>query len=129
MLSSLLACFGAGPMAVWVCANVSYSVVLKQIAPLESQLSELKKGLADSQDRLSQCQAELGQLDEQVCVLAIVLSCFLWKFVCGIQTSRVSAISVEKGPRKQPGQTEPLSRWAGPCRESSFTRAMGPIPA
>lgn len=53
-------------MAVWVCANMSYSDVLKQIAPLESQLTKLKEGLADSQARLSQCQQELGQLDEQV---------------------------------------------------------------
>lgn len=53
-------------MAVWVVANTAYSNVLKQIAPLESELASLKSGLTDSQARLGQCQSELQQLDEQV---------------------------------------------------------------
>ncbi|KAF6261448.1 ATP-binding dynein motor region D5-domain-containing protein [Scenedesmus sp. NREL 46B-D3] len=56
----------AGPMAVWVSANLAYSDVLKQIAPLEKELTSLKNGLADSQARLQQCQEELQQLDDQV---------------------------------------------------------------
>lgn len=53
-------------MAVWVTANLAYSDVLRQVAPLEAQLGELKAGLADSNKRLVQCQEELGGLDEQV---------------------------------------------------------------
>lgn len=51
---------------MWVVANLHYSRVLKQIAPLEGQLNHLKGELAASQDRLQQCQAELAALDEQV---------------------------------------------------------------
>jgi hypothetical protein len=53
-------------LAVWVVANLHYSRVLKQIAPLEGQLNHLQGELAASQDRLQQCQAELTALDEQV---------------------------------------------------------------
>lgn len=56
----------AGPLAVWVVANLHYSRVLKQIAPLEGQLNQLTGELKESQDRLQQCQAELMALDEQV---------------------------------------------------------------
>jgi regulator of replication initiation timing len=52
---------------------MAYSDVLKQIAPLEAQLARLKAGLADSQERLKQCQAELGQLDEQVHSIAFAI--------------------------------------------------------
>jgi hypothetical protein len=55
-----------GPLAVWVVANLHYSRVLKQIAPLEGQLNQLTGDLKESQDRLKQCQAELLALDEQV---------------------------------------------------------------
>jgi peptidoglycan hydrolase CwlO-like protein len=51
---------------VWVVANLHYSRVLKQIAPLEGQLNKLKGELTESQDRLNQCQEELIALDEQV---------------------------------------------------------------
>jgi septal ring factor EnvC (AmiA/AmiB activator) len=51
---------------VWVVANLHYSRVLKQIAPLEGQLNQLTGDLKESQDRLKQCQAELVALDEQV---------------------------------------------------------------
>jgi hypothetical protein len=50
-----------------VVANQQYSLVLKQIAPLEGQLNQLKGELDQSQDRLKQCQEELTALDEQVC--------------------------------------------------------------
>jgi prefoldin subunit 5 len=59
-------------MAVWVTANLAYSDVLKQIAPLEKELVSLKVGLADSQARLQQCQEELQQLDDQVCVCCVL---------------------------------------------------------
>lgn len=51
---------------MWVVANLHYSRVLKQIAPLEGQLNQLTGELKESQDRLQQCQAELAALDEQV---------------------------------------------------------------
>jgi hypothetical protein len=53
-------------MAVWVVANMHYSRVLKQIAPLEGALAALRGQLADSQARLQQCQGELAGLDDQV---------------------------------------------------------------
>lgn len=53
-------------MAVWVVANMHFSRVLRRIGPLEAQLDELKGQLADSQQRLQQCQQELSGLDEQV---------------------------------------------------------------
>jgi len=56
----------SGPLAVWVAANLQYSRVLKQIAPLEAQLNQLTGELTESQDRLKQCQAELMALDDQV---------------------------------------------------------------
>lgn len=65
----------AGPMAVWVSANMAYSEVLKQTAPLEKELAALNSSLADSQARLGTCQQELQQLDEQVrgCVCACLV--------------------------------------------------------
>ncbi len=56
----------AGPMAVWVTANLAYAGVLKQVAPLEAQLAALTDSLNESQARLTQCQQDLTQLDEQV---------------------------------------------------------------
>ena len=58
-----------GPMASWVKANLSYSRVLEQVAPLEKQLNGLTAGLEESQARLGQCQEELLQLDQQVNML------------------------------------------------------------
>lgn len=54
---------------MWVVANLHYSRVLKQIAPLEGQLDKLKGDLSESQGRLQQCQEELMGLDQQVCLL------------------------------------------------------------
>lgn len=65
----LLALPKPGPLAVWVVANLHYSRVLKQIAPLEGQLDKLKGDLSESQGRLQQCQEELMGLDQQVCLL------------------------------------------------------------
>jgi hypothetical protein len=53
-------------MATWVVANLSYSKVLLEVAPLEKQLDGLTRSLADSQARLGACQQELAELDEQV---------------------------------------------------------------
>jgi dynein heavy chain 2 len=56
-------------MATWVKANLSYSRVLEQVAPLEKQLNGLTAGLEESQGRLAQCQEELMGLDQQVTAL------------------------------------------------------------
>jgi chromosome segregation ATPase len=66
MRCCLAAAAATGPLAVWVVANLHYSRVLKQIAPLEGQLNKLKGELTESQHRLKQCQEELMALDEQV---------------------------------------------------------------
>lgn len=63
---AIAAAVAAGPLAVWVVANLQYSRVLKQIAPLEGQLNQLKGELTESQDRVKQCQGELMALDGQV---------------------------------------------------------------
>lgn len=71
-----------GPLAVWVVANLHYSRVLKQIAPLEGQLNHIKGELSESQGRLQQCQEELLALDEQVCVYVCFCSVGVLLGVC-----------------------------------------------
>ena len=56
----------AAPMAAWVKANIKYSIVLERIAPLERSLNELSEGLEQSRNRMSQCQSDLDELDQQV---------------------------------------------------------------
>ena len=56
----------AAPMALWVKANVRYSLVLDKIEPLERDLAEANRTLQRSQDRLDECQGELDQIDNKV---------------------------------------------------------------
>tara|TARA_B110000091_G_scaffold199866_1_gene230119 strand:- start:810 stop:8225 length:7416 start_codon:yes stop_codon:yes gene_type:complete len=56
----------AAPMALWVKANVRYSLVLDKIEPLERDLAEANRVLQRSQDRLAECQGELDQIDNRV---------------------------------------------------------------
>jgi dynein heavy chain 2 len=56
----------AAPMALWVKANIRYSLVLEKIEPLERDLAEANRVLQRSQDRLAECQGELDQIDNKV---------------------------------------------------------------
>ena len=56
----------AAPLALWVKANVRYSLVLDKIEPLERDLAEANRTLQRSQDRLAECQGELDQIDNKV---------------------------------------------------------------
>mmetsp|Transcript_9476 Transcript_9476/g.27062 ORF Transcript_9476/g.27062 Transcript_9476/m.27062 type:complete len:1740 (-) Transcript_9476:175-5394(-) len=56
----------ASPLAAWVKANLSYSLVLQKIAPLEEMLGRLTESLAASKTRLVECEEELGVLDSRV---------------------------------------------------------------
>lgn len=56
----------AGPLAMWVVANVAYARVLEKTAPLEAALSGLTASLEASQQRLAQCTQDLQLLDHQV---------------------------------------------------------------
>ena len=56
----------AAPLALWVKANVRYSLVLDKIEPLERDLEEANRTLQRSQDRLQECQGELDEIDNKV---------------------------------------------------------------
>ena len=59
----------AAPLAQWVVANIQYSRVLEQIGPMRQELEHAKKSLMESQQRLNECEEELGQLDGKVAEL------------------------------------------------------------
>jgi dynein heavy chain 2 len=56
----------AAPMAAWVKANIRFSIVLEKIAPLERAMAGLNASLESSKQRLVECEAELGVLDQKV---------------------------------------------------------------
>jgi dynein heavy chain 2 len=56
----------AAPLAAWVKANIRYSLVLEKIQPLENDLAEATRALEASQERLSECESELKEIDDRV---------------------------------------------------------------
>eukprot|EP01049_Picozoa_sp_SAG25_P002666 SAG25_NODE_143_length_14049_cov_6.050817_1_plen_2680_part_10 len=54
------------PLAKWVVANLQYSEVLEKVAPLEADLAQLNGALADAQQRMATCEAELQELEKTV---------------------------------------------------------------
>lgn len=56
----------ASPLAAWVKANIRFSIVLEKIAPLEKAMASLNASLESSKQRLVECEAELGVLDQRV---------------------------------------------------------------
>jgi len=56
----------AAPLALWVKANIKYSIVLEKIEPLEAELADAEAALQKSQHRLASCEAELLEIDEKV---------------------------------------------------------------
>jgi hypothetical protein len=68
----------AGPLAMWVVANVAYARVLEKVAPLEAALCGLTASLDASQQRLAQCTQDLQLLDQQVgcgCLWLLMCCC------------------------------------------------------
>ncbi|KAK9815706.1 hypothetical protein WJX72_008353 [[Myrmecia] bisecta] len=59
----------AAPLAAWVVANLKFSVVLEKVAPLESELNALTATFNQSQERISECEGQLQQLDGSVAQL------------------------------------------------------------
>lgn len=56
----------AAPLAIWVKANIKYSVVLEKLEPLEQELANAESLLEKSQQRLASCEAELQEIDDKV---------------------------------------------------------------
>ena len=54
----------AAPMAEWVLANLRYSEVIQQIAPLTRELSRLEESLEKGTTRLRECEVEVAELDK-----------------------------------------------------------------
>lgn len=59
----------AAPLAQWVVANVQYSHVMEQIAPMREELARASESLEISSHRLQECEEELATLDERVAEL------------------------------------------------------------
>ena len=56
----------AAPMAVWVKANLNFSIILEKIAPLERDLGMLTESLEESREHMQRCEQDLRELDERV---------------------------------------------------------------
>lgn len=56
----------AAPLALWVKANIQYSIALEKIAPLELDLSRLTKSLDASKERVDKLKNELDLVDQKV---------------------------------------------------------------
>ncbi|KAJ3098912.1 Cytoplasmic dynein 2 heavy chain 1 [Phlyctochytrium planicorne] len=59
----------AAPLAMWVKANIQYSVVLEKIGPLEADLQRLSKTLDASKARVSKLKEALAAVDKNVSAL------------------------------------------------------------
>ena len=59
----------AAPLAMWVKANVRFSLVIEKIQPLEEELAEANAQLLESQAKLDSNTHELGVLDKKVAEL------------------------------------------------------------
>ncbi|KAI8842138.1 dynein heavy chain and region D6 of dynein motor-domain-containing protein [Chytridium lagenaria] len=59
----------AAPLAMWVKANIQYSVVLEKIGPLEADLQRLTKTLDASRARVSKLKDALAAVDKNVSAL------------------------------------------------------------
>ncbi|KAJ3215292.1 Cytoplasmic dynein 2 heavy chain 1 [Dinochytrium kinnereticum] len=59
----------AAPLAMWVKANIQYSVVLEKIGPLEADLQRLTKTLDASRARVSKLKEALAAVDKNVTAL------------------------------------------------------------
>ena len=56
----------AAPLAIWVKANLAYSMVLERVSPLEDELNALMANIDNSSVLIAQYEQELKKCDEQV---------------------------------------------------------------
>ncbi|KAJ3025524.1 UNVERIFIED_CONTAM: Cytoplasmic dynein 2 heavy chain 1 [Siphonaria sp. JEL0065] len=59
----------AAPLAMWVKANLQYSMVLERIGPLEADLLKLTKSLDASKERVIKLKSSLDEVDKNVVAL------------------------------------------------------------
>ncbi|KAI9332693.1 dynein heavy chain and region D6 of dynein motor-domain-containing protein [Obelidium mucronatum] len=59
----------AAPLAMWVKANLQYSMVLERIGPLEADLNKLTKSLDASKERVVKLKNSLDEVDKNVAAL------------------------------------------------------------
>ena len=59
----------AAPLALWVKANLQYSIVVEKIVPLERDLASLTKSLDSSRQRVQELQKALSLVDAHVATL------------------------------------------------------------
>ncbi|KAJ3116477.1 Cytoplasmic dynein 2 heavy chain 1 [Phlyctochytrium bullatum] len=59
----------AAPLAMWVKANIQYSIVLEKIGPLEADLQRLTKSLEASRSRVAKLKEALAAVDKNVSAL------------------------------------------------------------
>jgi len=76
----------AAPLATWVSASMRYAEVVESIAPLQREFDEANGKLDSARERLSQCQADLKVIDDDVKVL---------KTKFGKMTSEAEALKVK----------------------------------
>lgn len=59
----------AAPLAAWFKANISYSLVLEKIGPLENELNEAQRDIEHAHSEMDRVENELVQLDGEVAML------------------------------------------------------------
>jgi dynein heavy chain 2 len=63
------ASLAAAPLAMWVKANIQYSIVAEKVAPLEQDLKILSDSLEESRNRVIKLKEGLEQVDSKVAAL------------------------------------------------------------
>ncbi|KAL6598153.1 dynein heavy chain and region D6 of dynein motor-domain-containing protein [Neocallimastix sp. 'constans'] len=56
----------AAPLAVWVKANIEYSIVIEKIEPLRSSLEQATRNLTDARNRIQKLKEDVIQVDNKV---------------------------------------------------------------
>jgi len=56
----------AAPLAVWVKANIDYSIVIEKIGPLRESLAQATKNLSDARARIQKLKEDVIQVDNKV---------------------------------------------------------------
>ena len=56
----------AAPLAVWVKANINYSIVIEKIGPLRESLAQATQNLTDARNRIQKLKDDVIQVDNKV---------------------------------------------------------------
>jgi dynein heavy chain 2 len=59
----------AAPLAIWIKANIQYSMVIDKIQPLEQDLANLTRSLNASRKKVTQLEDDLSKVDAKVAAL------------------------------------------------------------